>query len=93
MKDIRHPIVERIHTNTEYITFNAAEKYSRVALSNLNVTDVISVTASDGNSWYEVPFLAQDTVFEDEENTTLNDPELAEFKNDTPYLLKLIKEQ
>ena len=29
--------------------------------------------------------------FEDEENSTLNDPALAEFKTDTPYLLKLIK--
>ena len=44
-----------------------------------------------GNKFYEVPFLAQDTIFEDEENTSLNDPELSEFKNDTPYLLKLIK--
>ena len=30
-------------------------------------------------------------MFEDEENTNLNDPSLSQYKNDTPYLLKLIK--
>ena len=44
---------------------------------------------SNNNKYYEVPFLAQDTVFESEENSTLNDPELSQYKNDTPYLLKL----
>jgi len=78
-------------TNTEYITFNAAEKYSRVALSNLNVTDIISVTDSDGNSWYEVPFLAQDTVFTDMENKAANDDELSQYSDQAPYLLKLLK--
>ena len=44
-----------------------------------------------GNTWYQVPFLAQDTIFESDQNTTLTDPDLAEFEMDTPYLLKLIK--
>ena len=78
-------------TNTEYITFNAAEKYSRVALSNLNVTDITSVTDSDGNTWYEVPFLAQDTVFTDMENKAANDDELSQYSDQAPYLLKLLK--
>ena len=47
---------------TEYVTFGAAEKYKRIALSNNPVLEIISVTDSDGNNWYEVPFLAQDTV-------------------------------
>jgi len=35
--------------------------------------------------------LAQDTVFETQENTTLNDPSLSQYQNESPYLLKLIK--
>ena len=35
--------------------------------------------------------MAQDTIFESEQNTALNDPDLGEFETDTPYLLKLIK--
>ena len=76
---------------TEYITFNAAEKYKRIALANTNITEIISVTDSDGNSWYEVPYLAQDTVFTDMENTIKNDDQLYTYSDQAPYLLKLLK--
>ena len=76
---------------TEYIQFNDAEKYKRIALANSNITEIISCTDSDGNSWYEVPFLAQDTVFGDMENTEANDDELFTQADQTPYLLKLIR--
>ena len=76
---------------SETFTFSNAVKFDKIVLSEPNVTEVISVTDSNGNKWYNVPFLAQDTVFEDEENNTDNDPALAQYFNDTPYLLKLIK--
>ena len=75
----------------EYFTFNAAEKYKRIALANSNITEIISCTDSDGNDWYEVPFLAQDTVFEDMQNTEKNDDDLYQYADQAPYLLKLIK--
>ena len=70
---------------------NNAEKYKRIALANQNVLEIISCTDSDGNSWYEVPFLAQDTVFTDMENTEKNDDELYTYSDQAPYLLKLLK--
>tara|TARA_R110002020_G_scaffold41738_4_gene122784 strand:- start:848 stop:2794 length:1947 start_codon:yes stop_codon:yes gene_type:complete len=76
---------------TEYLTFAAGEKYSRVALSNANITDIISVTDSDSNTWYEVPYLAQDTIFTDLENKAANDDDLAQYSDQAPYLLKLLK--
>jgi len=76
---------------TEYIQFNDAEKYKRIALSNTNVTEIISCTDSDSNNWYEVPFLAQDTVFTDMENLSTNDDELYTYADQAPYLLKLLK--
>lgn len=75
----------------EEFTFGGAKEFDKIVLSKDKVTSIISVVDSNNNKYYEVPFLAQDTIFEDEENTTLNDPELSEFKNDAPYLLKLIK--
>ena len=75
----------------ETFTFGNAKEFDKIVLSNEKVTSIVDVVDSQNNKYYEVPFLAQDTVFEDEENTSLNDPELSEFKNDTPYLLKLIK--
>jgi len=76
---------------SEEFTFNNAKEFDKIVLSNEKVTEIISVTDSSGNKFYQVPFLAQDTIFETEQNTTLNDPDLGEFETDTPYLLKLIK--
>ena len=76
---------------TETFTFGTAKKFDAVKLSNEKVTEIISVTDSAGNKFYEVPFLAQDTVYETEENTSTNDPSLSQHRNDSPYLLKLIK--
>ena len=78
-------------TTTEQFTFGTATKFDKVTLDKEKITEVVSVTDSDGGSWYEVPFLAQDTVFETQENTTLSDPSLSQYQNESPYLLKLIK--
>jgi len=76
---------------SESFTFTNAKEFDKIVLSNDKITEIISVTDSDGNTWYQVPFLAQDTVFDSMENTSLNDPSLSTYQNDTPYLLKLIK--
>ena len=76
---------------SEEFTFTNAKEFDKIVLSNEKVTEIISVTDSANNKYYQVPFLAQDTIFETEQNTTLNDPDLGEFETDTPYLLKLIK--
>ena len=76
---------------SEEFSFGAAKEFDKIVLSNEKVTEIISVTDSANNKYYQVPFLAQDTIFETEQNTTLNDPDLGEFETDTPYLLKLIK--
>jgi hypothetical protein len=78
-------------TTTETFTFNSAVKFDKVTLSTEGVSEIVSITDSNGNTWYEVPFLAQDTVFQSIENTSLNEPTLSSHQNDTPYMLKLIK--
>ena len=75
----------------ERYTFGTAEKYARIALNNNNVTEIISVTDDDGNNWYEVPFLAQDTVYADTENLNTEGNENYQYKDQAPYLLKLLK--
>tara|TARA_R110000782_G_scaffold204707_1_gene293144 strand:- start:771 stop:2708 length:1938 start_codon:yes stop_codon:yes gene_type:complete len=76
---------------TEHITFGAAEKYKRIALSQSPVLEILSVTDGDNNKYYEVPFLAQDTVYADFQNNTKNSPDLVEGRNFAPFLLKLVK--
>ena len=76
---------------TEYFSFAAAEKYTRVSLIQQNITEIISIVDSDGNNWYEVPYLAQDTIFTDMENKAVNDDTLYQYSDQAPYLLKLLK--
>ena len=73
----------------EDFTFGGAKKYDKVLLSNSNVIDIISCTDSDGNKWYEVDSLAQDTIFDEIENNSNNDPELSQYSSDVPYILRL----
>jgi hypothetical protein len=46
------------------------------------------VVDSDGNTWYEVPNMAQENVFDTIRNTNQNDPTF-NLEVDAPYLLKL----
>ena len=78
-------------TIEENITFSTGKKFDTITLNKTGVSEIISCVDSDGNSWYEVPFLAQDTVFQTTENTELNDPQLTQYQNDTPYMLRLVK--
>tara|TARA_R110000744_G_scaffold50822_2_gene109733 strand:+ start:783 stop:2726 length:1944 start_codon:yes stop_codon:yes gene_type:complete len=60
-------------------------------INNPNFVGIDSIVDADGNKWTEVPYLAQDTVFEAITNTALNDPDAAVYGGEIPYLLKLKK--
>jgi hypothetical protein len=53
--------------------------------------DIISIEESDGDNWYEVPYLAQDTIFEAVPNIMENDPDLFQYRSSVSSLLKLKK--
>jgi hypothetical protein len=72
-------------------TFNSAEAFSSIMLEDTNVISIESVTDEDGNKWYEVPYLAQETIYIDYPNVEQNDPDLYQFRDTVPYLLKLLK--
>lgn len=73
------------------VSFGAPEKYSTITLPEDNIIEVLSVTDDDGNKWFEVPYLAQSTIFTEILNNELNDPFLAQYSDTTPYILKLKK--
>ena len=75
---------------TEDFEFTSAKRFDKILIGADNAIEVVSIVDSDLNEWTEVPFLAQDTVFESVANTVQNDPELSQF-TDVPYLLKLRK--
>jgi len=76
---------------TKEVEFGSYESFQTIELSETNVIDIYDVRDSNGNKWYEVPYLGQEMVFEDYPNTETNDPELYQFKTTVPYILKTIK--
>ncbi len=76
---------------TKTITVGNATPYLKLLIDDTNIIGIESVVDSDGNTWREVPFLAQDTIFADTVNSDANDPSLTSDTNKTPYILKLIK--
>jgi hypothetical protein len=63
--------------------------YDKIVLPDTDIIDISSVIDSEGNTWSEVDYLAQDTVFEDILNIKSTDPELSEYKSTVPYILKI----
>jgi hypothetical protein len=76
---------------TGTFTFNGPVAYDKIVLPDTNIIEIVSVTESDGDSWYEVPYLAQDTIFEAVPNLAENDPDLSQYRASSPSLLKLRK--
>ena len=76
---------------TTNIDFASYESFQTIELSDTNVIDIYDVRDSNGNKWYEVPYLGQEMVFEDYPNTEINDPDLYQFKSSVPYILKTLK--
>jgi hypothetical protein len=73
------------------VTYNFQEPkiYDKIVLTEDNVIEVIDIVDDQGQKWYEVPYLAQDTIQEAIRNTPNIDPELASYNNSVPYILKL----
>ncbi len=76
---------------TATFTFSIPEKFPTVEINDDRIIDIVSCVDGDGNKWYEVPYLAQETIFTPVENTVLNDPNLYQYRDQVPYLLKLMK--
>ena len=85
----RNAISADIQTTT--FSFGTPERFPTVEINNNNIIKILDITDSDGNKWYEVPYLAQETIFDSIKNTNINNPNLSD-DNDTPYLLQLKKE-
>tara|TARA_R110000764_G_scaffold70656_1_gene145930 strand:- start:252 stop:2144 length:1893 start_codon:yes stop_codon:yes gene_type:complete len=78
-------------TATQKFEIGSPEQFLTLTLFNQDIISIEKVEDSDGNLYNEVPYLAQDTIFEELENTGANDPDLIGFNGQTPYLLKVKK--
>ena len=75
--------------NSKKFTFTSPEPYTKVTINEPNLIEIIDGVDTDGNIWYHVPYLAQDTIFEPVPNIPRNDKFLSKDREQAPYLLKL----
>jgi hypothetical protein len=66
------------------ISFPSNQKFATANVSDTNILQILNVTGSNGNQWYEVPYLAQSTIFQKGNNSTSG-------SDGVPYLLQLQK--
>ena len=78
-------------SKTQTFAIGEPERFKTLTLFDTNIISIESITDSDGNIYHEVPYLAQDTIFEQISNIGANDPTLQQYNNETPYLIKLKK--
>ena len=76
---------------TAEFSFGAYSPFRTIEIQDTNVIDIYDVRDSNGNKWYEVPYLGQEMVFTDYPNTENNDPDLYQFKSTVPYVLTTLK--
>jgi len=75
--------------NTTTFSFGLPQQFTTVEINSSNIIGILDIVDSDGNKWYEVDYLAQDTVYDSIKNTNVNDPNLSQYEGDTPFLLQL----
>ena len=76
--------------NTTTFAFGAPVPFSTVEITGERLVGILDITdQTTGDKWYEVDYLAQETVFDSIKNTNTNDPNLSQYSGDTPYILQL----
>ena len=70
-------------------SFGEHQEFPTVDLQGENIAQILDVFDSDGNEWYQVSALGQDSVYDKIKNTNVNDPNNSNGSEDTPYILQL----
>jgi hypothetical protein len=86
--------VQAISARVVETTFSVSSNeldYPSVTLSDTNIIGIESVVETSTNTeWFEVPYLAQETIFTEIANTDYNS-ELSQYSETVPYILELRK--
>ena len=86
LKKTRRAISATIRS--QQFTFTSSKRFDTRTLSATNIIGVLDAVDTDGNTWYEVPNMAQENVYDTIRNTNTSDPTY-NLEQDAPYLLQL----
>ena len=91
LKKTRKAISGEIKTTT--VGFGNYEEFPTIEVTGENISYILDITDSDGNVWYEVDYLGQESIYDNIKNSNINDPNNFLDSSDTPYILQLKKIQ
>jgi hypothetical protein len=86
LKKTRPAISSTINTTT--FSVGAPQDFLTLEINAAEIIGVLDVIDSQGNTWYEVPYLAEELIYKSIRNTNPNDPNFVSDANDVPYLLQ-----
>jgi len=73
--------------------FNDPEPFPRRELPDDDVITILNVVDTEGNEWFEVPYLAQERVFTEFRNRARVDSTLSQFSDEAPFLIDVRREE
>ena len=76
---------------TKRFNIGSPQRFKTLILEDAKIIGIESIIDSNGNEYTEVPYLAQETVFDEVPNIEANDPELKQYNNQVPFLLRTKK--
>ena len=92
LKKTRKAISSTINTTT-ISAGSTPQEFFTTTINAPNIVGILDIVDSDGNVWYEVPYLAEEMVYDSVRNTNPNDPNNYLNEGESPYLLQLKQTQ
>lgn len=76
---------------TQTFSFGAAQRFATVNINDSSIITILNARDSNGNTWNEVPYLAQDYILNPVANTAENYPALFQFQNQVPFMMEKVQ--
>jgi hypothetical protein len=74
---------------TTTFSFENPVQFPSVTINDTNIIQILGVTDSDNKQWYEVPYLAQNTIFDETLNISSNEPNYFTENDNARFMLRL----
>jgi hypothetical protein len=76
-------------TSTNIFAGATPQEFFTTTINAENIVGILDIIDEDGNTWYEVPYLAEEMVYDSIRNTNPNTPNAFLDAGESPYLLQL----
>lgn len=85
--------IEAISATTinKVVSFGDFKPFPTIRLPETDIIEIVDVRDENGKKYYEVPYLAQELVFLEKRNTIESSPDLYQFRESVPNLIRQLK--